>query len=100
MGVLAFGEFEADPELFELRRGGALVEISAKTFDVLLYLIHHRERVVSKAELREKVWQTQALSPSAIPTAVLALRKALGDEGDSARHIATIRGGDNGSSRS
>ena len=92
MGVLAFGEFEADPERFQLRRDGALVEISAKCFDVLLYLIRHRERVVSKAELVEKVWQTQALSASSVPTAVLALRKALGDDEDSARHVANVRG--------
>lgn len=92
MSILAFGEFEADLELFELRRYGAVVEISPRNFDILLYLIRFRDRVVSKSELRENVWQAQALSPSAIPTAVLALRKALGDEADSARHIATVRG--------
>jgi len=93
MGLLAFGAFEADPARFELRRDGALVEISAKCFDILLYLIRHRERVVSKAELVEKVWQAQALSASAVPTAVLTLRRALGDDDDSSRHIANLRGG-------
>ncbi len=92
MGVLAFGEFEADPDRFELRRAGTRVEIPAKSFDVLLYLIRHRERVVSKRELVEKVWQAQALSTSAVPTAVLGLRKALGDEADSGRHVANVRG--------
>ena len=92
MGVLAFGEFEADPDRFELRRAGTRVEIPAKSFDVLLYLIRHRERVVSKRELVEKVWQAQALSTSAVPTAVLGLRRALGDEADSARHVANVRG--------
>ncbi len=92
MGLLAFGEFEADAERFELRRAGVLIEISAKCFDVLVYLIRHRERVVPKAELAEKVWQAQALSASAVPTAVLALRKTLGDDEDSARHVANVRG--------
>ena len=92
MGVLAFGEFEADSDRFELRRAGTRVEIPAKSFDVLLYLIRHRERVVSKRELVEKVWQAQALSTSAVPTAVLGLRRALGDEADSGRHVANVRG--------
>src|SRR5262245_17989068 len=92
MGVLAFAEFEVDLELFQLRHRGIPVEISAKGFDLLVYLIRNRERVVPKDELLAQVWHAQALSSSAIPTAVLGLRKALGDDPESPRFIETTPG--------
>ena len=92
MGVLTFGEFEVDLELFQLRQRGDPVDISAKGFDLLLYLIRNRERVVSKEELLSEVWHAQVLSSSAIPTAVLGLRKVLGDDPESPRFIANTPG--------
>jgi DNA-binding winged helix-turn-helix (wHTH) protein/tetratricopeptide (TPR) repeat protein len=92
MGVFAFGEFEADLDLFELRRAGTLVEASRKCFDLLVYLIRHRERVVPKEELLANVWRAQALSDSAIPTAVLSLRRLLGDDCGSPRFISNTPG--------
>src|SRR5262245_28214049 len=92
MGVLAFAEFEVDLELFQLRHRGVPIEISAKGFDLLLYLIRNRERVVPKHELLAQVWHAQALSSSAIPTAVLGLRKVLGDDPESPRFIENTPG--------
>lgn len=92
MGVLAFGDFEVDLDLFHLRRCGQRIEIGTKAFDLLVYLINHRERVVSKAELLANVWHAQALSNSAIPTAVLELRKRLGDDSGAPRFILNTPG--------
>jgi len=92
MGILAFADFEVDLDLFELRRRGKAVEISAKVFDLLLYLIRNRERVVTKDELLAEVWHAQALSSSAIPTAVLALRKVLGDSREAPRFVENTPG--------
>ena len=46
-----FGDFEIDIARFELRRAGAAVHVEPQVFDVLAYLIAHRDRVVPKAEL-------------------------------------------------
>jgi DNA-binding winged helix-turn-helix (wHTH) protein len=43
-----FHDFELDERLYQLRRGGKPVEIEPKVFDVLVYLLHHRNHVVSK----------------------------------------------------
>lgn len=88
----AFGAFEVDEGLFELRRGGERVPLRPKVFDVLLYLIRNRDRVVSKDELLERVWPGENVSESVLPTNVAALRRALGDERSDARMIQTVHG--------
>lgn len=56
IGVLAFAEFGADPERFDLCRAETIIDMSAKCFDVLPHLIRHREWVVSTAEVVERAW--------------------------------------------
>jgi DNA-binding winged helix-turn-helix (wHTH) protein len=89
---IQFAEFELDLEVFALRRDGIPVEIGARALDLLIHLIENRERVVGLAELREKVWQAAALSPSSIPTCIRDLRIALQDEANNPRLIDTARG--------
>jgi DNA-binding winged helix-turn-helix (wHTH) protein len=52
-----FGEFEIDLGQHELRRSGRAIRIELQVFDVLVYLIQNRTRIVSKDELIEAVWQ-------------------------------------------
>lgn len=49
--IYAFGAYTLDTERHELRRAGSSCPIEPRVYDVLLYLIHHRDRVVSKQEL-------------------------------------------------
>src|SRR5262249_58281898 len=62
--VHCFADCELDEMLFQLRRRGRVVKIEPKVFDVLAYLLRHRERVVSKAELLDTLWPDQAVSES------------------------------------
>jgi len=54
--MYVFGDCAVDPRRFELRRGDATEHIEPQVFDVLVYLIRHRGRVVSKNELLDQVW--------------------------------------------
>lgn len=87
-----FGEFELDARLFQLRRGGAVVKLEPKIFDVLVYLVAHRDRVVSKDELLEKLWPGEFVSESVLPRCVAAARKALGDTRAQPTAISTVHG--------
>ena len=60
MAIHRFDEFELDTALYELRQCGESVEVGPRVFDVLAYLIRHRDRFVSKDELIRQVWGVTA----------------------------------------
>jgi DNA-binding winged helix-turn-helix (wHTH) protein/tetratricopeptide (TPR) repeat protein len=90
--IYSFGAFELDEALYQLRHAAAVVKLEPRVFDVLLYLVRHRDRVVSKDELLNEVWHGQAVSESVLPTNVAAARRAL--RGDTAGRVAiqTVHG--------
>jgi DNA-binding winged helix-turn-helix (wHTH) protein/tetratricopeptide (TPR) repeat protein len=78
--TFAFGEFELDEGLAELRRKRAVVPIGPKPFALLLQLVRNRHRIVTKAELMREIWPDQRLvTDEAIRGTVRELRRALGD---------------------
>ncbi len=91
--VLAFdGDLEFDPALFEVRRGGVPVPLEPQAFDVLAYLVSHRDRVVPKEELMDGVWGGRFVSETAVTSRIKQVRRALGDDGHSQRMIRTLHG--------
>ena len=88
--VLAFGEHRLDIERRELRRGPELVELAPKVFDLLAFLVLHRDRVVSKDDLLQAVWGGRIVSESALTTRINAVRRALGDDGTAQRLVRTF----------
>lgn len=89
--IQAFGEFELDGDLFELRRGGRPVRLEPKAFNVLAYLIAHRDRVVGKQELFEQLWPGEFVTDSALTYCIKAARRALDDDGVNQQVIATVQ---------
>jgi DNA-binding winged helix-turn-helix (wHTH) protein len=89
--VYAFGPYRLDPVRRSLLRGGEAVRLTARVFDTLLYLVEHHERLVSRAELQEAVWQGRAVDENNLGQAISALRKAL--PSDAASHyVVTVAG--------
>ena len=87
---LLWDEFMLDVPRRCLFRNGEVVTIEPRAFDVLVHLIHHRLRVVTPEELRQKFWQDRPeVSKYAISQAVLKARSALGDAGRDGR-IRTV----------
>ena len=71
---------------------GSSVHVEPQVFDVLAYLVEHRDRVVTKAELLDVVWGHQFVSESALTTRIKQLRQAVGDSGREQRIVQTIHG--------
>ena len=71
--TLSFGDFELSAESYELRRAGESVRVEPRVFEVLAYLVAHRDRVVSKEELLEKLWPDRFVSESALTRALAQL---------------------------
>jgi DNA-binding winged helix-turn-helix (wHTH) protein len=92
MALVIDGTFECDPDALEVRRNGVAVALEPQAIDVLLYLIRHRDRVVSKEELMDEVWGNRFVSESSVTSRIKQVRKALGDDGQHQRLIRTMRG--------
>ena len=90
--IYEFDDCVVDSERFELRRGGTVEHVEPQVFDVLLYLIRHRDRVVTKAELLDNVWGDRFVSESALASRLKSARRGVGDDGASQRVIRTVFG--------
>jgi predicted ATPase/class 3 adenylate cyclase len=90
--ALVFEGFSFDSERFQLRHDGELIAMEPQVFDVLAYLIDHRDRIVSKAELLDNIWGDRFVSESALTSRIKTARRLLGDDGTSQRFIETARG--------
>jgi DNA-binding winged helix-turn-helix (wHTH) protein len=73
-----------------LRRGAALIAAEPQTFDLLLYLIQNRERVVSKDDLMAAVWGGRIVSESTLSSQINAVRHAIGDDGERQILVRTL----------
>ena len=76
----------------ELRAGGKAVGLEPQVFALLALLVENSERLVSKDEIIEKVWDGRVVSDAAVASRVKSARQALGDDGKSQQFIKTIHG--------
>ncbi|MGH8939924.1 MAG: alpha/beta fold hydrolase, partial [Actinomycetes bacterium] len=91
--ALAFDDdLELDTELFELRRGGQPIPMEPQAFDVLAYLVSHRDRVVAKEELMDAIWGGRFVTETAVTSRIKQVRRAIGDDGQAQRLIRTLHG--------
>jgi TolB-like protein len=88
--LYSFEDYELYSDRRELRRGGDLVPVSPKAFDLLVYVIRNRERVVSRDDLLSSIWDGRIVSESALTTCINAARHAIADSGGEQRLIKTL----------
>src|SRR5882672_522166 len=72
-----FHDYTLDPASREVRHGVHRLALEPKVFEVLLYLLEHRDRMVSKTELLEQCWPETFVSESALTRCLVRLRKAV-----------------------
>jgi DNA-binding winged helix-turn-helix (wHTH) protein len=85
-----FADFEIDIARHELRRAGDMVHVEPQVFDLLVHLVRHRDRIVSKDELFDAVWQGRIVSEATLSSRISAARRVLGDSGNDQSFIRTV----------
>ena len=90
--VFFFGSFRLDVAARELRRDGTPVELQPRVFDLLAYLVAHRERAVDKNEIQDAVWRRRIVTETALTRAIMKARRAVGDSAEAQALIRTVHG--------
>jgi len=85
-----FEDCALDTDRRELRRGPDVVPTTPQVLDLLEYLIRSRDRVVSKDDLVNAIWNGRIVSDAALTTRLNAVRRAIGDSGEQQRLIKTF----------
>lgn len=88
--IYRFGTFELDLAKLELRASGEVRPAEPQVFALLALLVGNRERVISRDEIIEKVWDGRVVSDAAIDSRIKSVRRLLGDDGTSQHFIKTM----------
>ncbi len=89
--MIYFTEFQLDTDQKELRQGNETVDLTKKTYDLLLYLVQNPQQVHSKETLIEHVWHGRTVSGNTIDQTISKLRNVLGQY-SSQTYIESIYG--------
>jgi DNA-binding winged helix-turn-helix (wHTH) protein/TolB-like protein/tetratricopeptide (TPR) repeat protein len=84
--------FEIDTEQFQISCADKVLAVEPKVFDLIVYLIQNRKRLVSRDELFEQVWQGRDVSDTTLSNHIKSARKIFGDDGEQQQVIKTLRG--------
>ena len=92
LAILRFGTFEVDLRAGELRKQGKRIKLQDQPFQVLAVLLQRPGDVVTREELRSKIWPEDTFVDfdNSLNTAINKLREALGDSADNPRFIETL----------
>jgi TolB-like protein/DNA-binding winged helix-turn-helix (wHTH) protein/Tfp pilus assembly protein PilF len=89
-GDYLFDDVVIDLANFRLRKEGRVKSLTPRAFDVLIYLIEQRGRVVEKQELFERVWKETFVTDNALTRAIKEIRRGLNDDAGAPRYIETV----------
>lgn len=93
MSRYEFGDVSLDFGRYEARKGGAQIELSAREFRILKFLIEHRGQVVSRDQLLDGVWSYDSF-PSArtVDTHIAKVRQKIENTPNNPKHLITVHG--------
>ena len=85
-----FDDVIVEPSEYRVSKHGEAVMLEPKAFQVLIFLLERRGRLVSKDEILDAVWEDAFVTPNALTRAVAQIRRALGDGSRNSRYIETV----------
>jgi len=90
--VIRFGVFEVDLQEAELRKSGVRIKLQEQPFQILIMLLEHPGRTVTREELRQRLWPADTFVDfdHSLNSSIKKLREALGDDSENPRFIETL----------
>ncbi len=89
--IYRFAGLELDTSRYQIRRAGKTLAVQPQVFDVLHYLVANHDRIVSKDELIDKIWNRRFISDATLSSRIKAVRQLLGDTGKQQHLLQTLR---------
>jgi DNA-binding winged helix-turn-helix (wHTH) protein/TolB-like protein/Tfp pilus assembly protein PilF len=89
--IYRFNKIEVNLNKFEIRTNDNFALVEPKVFDLIVYLIKNRQRLVSREELFEQIWSGREVSDTTLSNHIKSARKILGDNGNLQKVIKTVR---------
>lgn len=89
--IYRFGNCELDTARYELRRAGRAQQIEPQVYRLLLHLVENRDRVVTRQELNDAVWNGRIVTDAALSSRIKDARRVIGDSGKSQAQIRTVQ---------
>ncbi|HEY0461641.1 MAG TPA: winged helix-turn-helix domain-containing protein [Pyrinomonadaceae bacterium] len=88
--IYQFYDVRVEPEEFRVFKNGAPLTLEPKAFQVLVFLLEERGRLISKDELLDAVWKDSFVTQNALTRVIAQLRRALGDATQNSSYIETV----------
>lgn len=88
--MYSFDEFQFDPSIGGLTQRGDPIALEPQAIRLLEVLIRHRDKIVSKEDLIEEIWDGRAITDAALNTRIRSVRRALGDAATTSKFIKTF----------
>ncbi|VAW41757.1 hypothetical protein MNBD_GAMMA01-1443 [hydrothermal vent metagenome] len=85
-----FNNIEIDTEKFSLLTNGKEIAVEPQVFNLIVYLIEHKNKIVSRDEILDNIWKGRVVSDTSINNHIKSVRKVLGDDGHKQQIIKTI----------
>ncbi len=81
-----------DTDSYAITKHGQTLSVTPKVFDLLVFLIRNRDRLVSRDELLDEIWRGRLIADAALSNEIKHARAVLGDDGAQQKYIRTVRG--------
>ena len=88
--IYRIDDVEVDPSRGCVRRNGEEIHLRPKTFEILLYLVANRDRLISREELLDRFWNGAAISDDVLAHSIAELRRTFGDKTRDSQYLKTV----------
>ena len=90
--IYSIKKHSIDSKNFIIKQSGNKIEVEPLVFDLIIYLIENRSKLVTREEIFENIWYNRIVSDATLSNHITKARSVLGDDGQSQNIIKTIHG--------